>query len=473
MKHLLHYQNIILLLFSTAIFTSCSKESEDSNSIGKTITTTDFLIAIDENPEYGTIIGAVVGTTNEGSVSFSIIEQFPEGAFSIDISSGEMKVAKPAVFNYEVNPIITGTIKVANGTMFEIALVTINLIDLEEYRPYNGNAYLRTQEEVNVFGNAGFTHVTGNLVIGSEDYNDIVDLSPLLNLIKIENKLEIFNCSRLSIIDGMRNLKYLGSLDIYDNRALEKIGSFQNLSTVNGELYITGNPILNNVDGLSEIQEINGVFSFSDSRLTNLDAFEKLSIINGNFSLSTHLNLTNINGLSGVKIYGDEIGIYANYALTNIDALSDTTTSMSKVQIWSNPVLVNIDGLQNITFTNIISILENDSLINIDGLIKTQNVNSITIESNPSLLNLDGLNNLRSIGDLGLKILTNQRLTNLDGLSGVEQIIGNLKISFNGLLRDYCALQNSLGNGDPSNFTVRDNFYNPTLEDIRNGNCSR
>ncbi|MDN3725543.1 cadherin repeat domain-containing protein, partial [Aequorivita sp. SDUM287046] len=89
-------------------FLSCSKDSnDDSNPFETTVTTSDFSISMDENPSDGFIIGTVSGTTNQGSVTFSIIEQSPANAFTIDAASGELKVLNKVLFDFETNPTIT------------------------------------------------------------------------------------------------------------------------------------------------------------------------------------------------------------------------------------------------------------------------------------------------------------------------------------------------------------------------------
>ena len=82
---------------------------------------------MDENQENGQIIRTVSGSTNEGNVTFSITEQTPSDAFSIDATSGELKVADAMLFNFETNPVITGNVKVANGAVSQNASVTITL----------------------------------------------------------------------------------------------------------------------------------------------------------------------------------------------------------------------------------------------------------------------------------------------------------------------------------------------------------
>ena len=114
------------LLFSTAIILlaaslSCKKEDPI------TVTTADFTTTLDENPANGTAIGTVTGSTNRGSVTFSISTQTPAGAMAIDGTTGELTVADASHFDFETNPTITASVTVANGTVSETSGVTINL----------------------------------------------------------------------------------------------------------------------------------------------------------------------------------------------------------------------------------------------------------------------------------------------------------------------------------------------------------
>ena len=186
-----NFRLLILFLFSVFTFISCSKDSnDDPDPFETTVTTSDFSITMDENPNDGYVIGTVSGTTNQGSVTFSIIEQTPANAFTIDAASGELKVLNKILFDFETNPTITGTIKVANGLAVKNALVTITLNDLVEENIYDGDVILRTQQEVDDFGTNNYTQINGFLIIGkleNEGYSDITDLNPLHSLKHIEN----------------------------------------------------------------------------------------------------------------------------------------------------------------------------------------------------------------------------------------------------------------------------------------------
>lgn len=96
------------------------------------VTTSDFKITMDENPTNGQLIGKVVGETNQGNVTFLIVNQSPEGAFSINEATGELTVETPELFNFEKRKQIKGLVMVTNVTVSKTATITITLNDLDE-----------------------------------------------------------------------------------------------------------------------------------------------------------------------------------------------------------------------------------------------------------------------------------------------------------------------------------------------------
>jgi sulfatase modifying factor 1 len=120
--------NILLILFSCS-----SEENEDTeNPIETIVTTNDFTVTINENPNVNQILGIVNASTNQGNLIFSIYSQIQNGAVEINSVTGELKVANESIFDYESTPIISGIIKVSNNSIFELLNFTINLNDIEE-----------------------------------------------------------------------------------------------------------------------------------------------------------------------------------------------------------------------------------------------------------------------------------------------------------------------------------------------------
>lgn len=115
------------MVLLTATMVSCSKDE-----IATIITTENFIKSIDENSEQGTLIGAVSGLSNTGTVTFNIANQSPNGALAIDAITGELTIADAATFDFESNPVISATVDVTDGVIMESAIVTINLNDMDD-----------------------------------------------------------------------------------------------------------------------------------------------------------------------------------------------------------------------------------------------------------------------------------------------------------------------------------------------------
>ncbi|WP_290698083.1 hypothetical protein [Lacinutrix sp.] len=122
--------------------------------------------------------------------------------------------------------------------------------------------------------------------------------------------------------------------------------------------------------------------------------------------------------------------------------------------------LLNFQGLDSLTQIGGLTVVES-GITNFQGLESLTQINPIAgnynllIDNNPNLLSLSGLDNL---------IFTQTADINIGGSSGFSSGVGNP------LLTDFCALQSSFLN---SSSVIENNAYNPTIQDIQNGNCSQ
>lgn len=115
------------------LLTACSKEEDTpSNSVDVVLIVSDFSTSIAENPNNDQLIGSVSAETNEGTLEYSIISQNPEGAFSINPETGELRVANPVFFDFETHPEIVGVVEAKNGQLTENMNVNIELTDVFE-----------------------------------------------------------------------------------------------------------------------------------------------------------------------------------------------------------------------------------------------------------------------------------------------------------------------------------------------------
>ncbi len=348
----------LLLLFTTI---SCTREENNSSEINNEVTTADLTITMTENPQNGDSVGVVEGISDIGTLSFTILDQTPEDAMIINASTGELTVEDKTEFEYQINPILTATVSVSNGTNVETSLVTVNLE--ERSNIFIGNVVLTSQEEVDNFGLERYTEITGYLSIG--------------------------------VFDGVENINNLNSL-----LGLNYIGNY---------LVIGFNNKLSNLDGLDSLIHI-----------------KTWAQINHNSTLK------NINGLRNLKKVGDP-----------------TFLNSGSVSIGSNPELQNLDGLLGLT--------------EVSGYIH--------ISHNTSLLNIDGLANLESIEYLLIR--NNDNISHINGVRNTFSIAKEIIITQNDGLNDFCGLETVFSNIDYSGiYQVEFNEYNPTQQDIIDGNCS-
>ena len=197
------------ILFILLLFLACSENDE---TIEITVLISDFETTIDENPSAGISLGTIEASTNQGSLTYSIIEQSPSNAFAINSSTGELTVSNETLFDFETNSTITGTVKAENGDVSETANITINLNDVNEITvsiedfetTINENPELgQSLGMVNAFTNQGsltysiveqspsdafaINSSTGELTVSNETLFDFETNSTITGTVKAEN----------------------------------------------------------------------------------------------------------------------------------------------------------------------------------------------------------------------------------------------------------------------------------------------
>lgn len=313
---------------------------------------------------------------------------------------------------------------------------------------FNGNVILRTQEEVDDFGIKNYEEVTGILIIRGG--NSIIDLAPLSSLVTIGELLNISECVSLSNLNGLNNISTIGlRLEISQNVNLNSIADLSNLSFIGEDIVIYQNSSLINLDGLNSI--------------TSIPRYLKIRANN---------KLENIDALSNVMNIGGEVEFLGNDVLMNLNGLQNTT-SIGNLLI-SDTSLTNLTGLDAIEIIEgDLTIRQNIKMINLDGLNNLKLVGrTFVILDNNAITSINGLNSLSAIGnDFEIR---DTNIENLNGLSSLSSIGGKFELFGNDSLVDFCELQVFLsGDGLVGNFVVMWNKFNPTKQDIIDGNCSQ
>lgn len=479
----------------TILFGCSSSDSEqDPTTI---ISVTDLMVSVPENLQSGYEIGTINASANTGNVSFAITAQTPPGAVSIDSNTGILTVANTNAFDFETNAVITGSVKVSQGALFETGAFTITLEDVYE-NVYLGDVVLTSQEEVNDFGANNFTEITGTLEINQ--YNlvgNITDLSPLQGIQKVGDRLRVIT-NNITSLHGLEDLQWVNAIHIEDNPYLEDISALEQITEVPLFVLVGSNPLIQSYDGLHNITSIGTELYLSDAVIENLDDFSNLSYLGKGFYLSDSPNLVNISALAQIQNELEVIQITSCPLLTSLDGLhnigpnltgllylhnnqsiSDLSAlsalnSVSNLTISNLPNLESLNGLQNVTtMTGKIDITDNDMLSDISAL---NNVTSfdlalLGIADNPLLQSLECFQNLSYVYDSVL--IKNNGITNLQGLESLESVAVDMYVRDNVDLTDLCALTLlAQNNGVNGNFSIDGNAYNPTPEDIANGACS-
>lgn len=344
----------------------------------------------------------------------------------------------------------------------------------------NFNYDLRNQAAVDSFP-GGCNTVGGDVTVSGAD---IRDLSPLSSLISIEGNLIIADNGALSSLSGLDNLReIIGGLDIHGNANLSKLNNLIGLSSVGGYVYVYGNAALSSIDGLSRLESVGsgqtaGSLNISsNAALRNLNGLTKIQSVGSDLYINNNPLITNLDGLTSLTSLGRDLNISDNPALSSLRGPDRLTTVGRNLVLYQNDALRDLSGLTNLTRVGgDFSIKDNDSLADVNGLISLNRVegnleinsnNALThldglvslttvegrlwIVLNRSLRNIDGLANLSSIQSraagvddyfYGFHIYGNDILNNLDGLSGLRTVGGNLVIRLNYSLRNVDGLTN-------------------------------
>jgi hypothetical protein len=251
----------LILLFTVFIGVttlSCSSDNNDEFII--TVNTSDAVFAIDENPTNNQEIGTVQGTTNQGSVIFSIVDQSPNNAFAINATNGKLTVLDETLFDFETTTIITGIIKVANGEISSNANITININDIDE-TIYHGDVILTTQEEINAFSANNYITIDGDFTIDeNQTIHDILNLEELASITTINGVFTIQNLYNLLDVPSFQNITSVGGINISNNWGILDIHSLLNITTNTGSITITNNPELGGFCGIRPLLQSGNFF---------------------------------------------------------------------------------------------------------------------------------------------------------------------------------------------------------------------
>ena len=334
----------------------------------------------------------------------------------------------------------------------------VSVVATPEIRPpgtFQGDLIFRNQSELDSFelpDQATLENIIGNLVIESDGSDDIFDLTVLEDLKLVTGNVQIIDNPILSNLDGLASIITIedGILEIINNRNLV---NFCGLSGLIGSITET---ISNNAFNPS-LQDILG----GDCKTEDL----------------VYEGYPRFNTQAEVDALPDGITHFPGELVIGLDASTNDITDLSKFNrlrriegrfiMQRAPFITDMTGFIALEFigatdSDELVVRQMDGIETLDGLQALIHVGRrIGIRENPSLKTLEGLENIRNIGENKITI----------GACGNSA-------QGNPVLTDYCALQpviERLGIEQmEQGGSCIDSYssFNPSLQDILEGNCS-
>ena len=320
-KHLI--SNLLLVSVVFVLFGCTKDETEKEEEAPDTeivITVEDFATAIDENEENETSLGTVTASANEGDITFSIKSQTPDGAVSINPTTGELLIADNTAFDYEANTEITGVIEAKVDTETEDINFTITINDvldsslvitsdsaftIEENAATgtviavvtattdSNEALVFSMESVSVDGAIEIDSSTGEIRVVDSSLLDFETLPEIITtiVVTLENTDIIFaqeiTIGLIDVIEALTASTFAGSTEGYVDGDIS-IATFNRPTGIAtdaaGNIYVTeyGNHTVRKITPAGQVSTLVGGFNgFADGTGTDAKLFRPTDIIMG------------------------------------------------------------------------------------------------------------------------------------------------------------------------------------------------
>ena len=297
------------------------------------------------------------------------------------------------------------------------------------------------------------------------------------SLTEITNDL-LIDCPKLTSVKGFSNLE--------KNDGLIRViaGSYSTIATLEGFEKLTALnsisiqcPNLTSIKGLDNIKTVKGLLSFKMATLiTTLNELSNLQSI-GSLELSNCMKLSDISTVSKFTEL-DDLLLHSLPVIGKLDWFSQLKTINNDLLISSIGnsrdqdvvKLTNLQGLESLEkIGGLLTVLRCNNIENMVGLNNVTEIGAITLSSLSKLNSLNGLDNLLKIN--GQLLISGTKLTNLDYLNNLTDY-GNIKITSNRALSNYCAIKDLLIKKTEYSFVFTGNKYNPTITDLEEGKCN-
>ncbi|WP_299218305.1 T9SS type A sorting domain-containing protein [uncultured Aquimarina sp.] len=288
-------------------------------------------------------------------------------------------------FNYSE---IRGSLTIQESQSGDIT----DLTPLETLEILGGGLFIIKNDNLqNLYGLSGIKTVNGNLeIMNNTDLNDISSLS---NLERVLSDVKVHANHKITSLNPFNGLiKLGGGLSIHWNLGLSTLDGFNNVERIEGHLEVTSNLNMTDISGLRNLIFIEGHLRIVNTKISDLEPLRKVTSI-----LSLILKKTpiyNLDGLSGINEIRGGLYIHNNPYLQNIKGISDGLIgNFVTLDFENNPNLESIEGTEKITSINIdIRFVGNTKLRNLDALSNIMFViDDVEIKDNTNLESACGI----------------------------------------------------------------------------------
>lgn len=289
------------------------------------------------------------------------------------------------------------------------------------------------------------------------------NLDGLQNLRGVTEVLFFSRYQESTGLDGLSGLTFTGDLEIFGG-GLDNLRALSALDSVGGRLGLRFFENLSSLDDLNNLSYVNHLFLEDLVNLSSLSGLGNLRTVAGDITIQRCDLLTDLSGLENVT-QAAEIAIRDNDNLSSFNGLNNLERA-AWLEVSTNPNLEEVSSLSKlqIVFDNLV-FWNNPKLRSLQGLEGLTSVRRLTIAGSEVLNNLDALQNITTLGDFD--IVNNPSLTILTPFQALEKI-DRFTADGNAALTDFCGIANV---DIRVNYWVLDNAFNPSQEDLVNGNC--
>ncbi|MCD7935223.1 MAG: hypothetical protein LUG98_00015 [Tannerellaceae bacterium] len=307
-----------------------------------------------------------------------------------------------------------------------------------------GDVVLTTQQQVDEFGKSGIRSIAGNLTIGSESEDVLIEnLEGLSELREVANTLRILGSYTGTGLEGLENLKSAGNilmgdvLSISSNRTL--IGfSLPALETVKGNLFLVSSAL--EEVSLTQLSSVEGSVVVKSDAIREID-LPVLTGIEGDFVLAgttgnepggelQYLYMPELQEVKG-NLHSSGFRALTGYAFTKLQHVGDITFAalpdmrdvmMNQVETCGNLLFGDCPSIESVIFPQLVSC----------GGISLENSTLLSVLNFPSLTTIQG----------DLRVTKSLPLTTLSGLEKVESIEGDIYFEGMALLSGIGEMEN-------------------------------